>query len=339
MKSGKLWGAVFCCFLSTAAFAATVQQDVSPGNLNGWSASVTGSSTVVFENGPATPPCGTGSAEFRVDSTGIDEATLTTAQYSGTLLSSLTALTYNTFVEANNSTQRAVFIRLGIDYTGDGVADDQLFFEPRLNTSQGAVTLGTWQLWNALTGNWYSSLGTGGLTEGTPGTLATYVTAQPNARIVNVDLVAGSPSAAEWANFIGNVDCFTIGVSGGDTTTFDFELDADNDGVPDDQDQCLGSDIRPNVDVNGDDEGVTTIPNTANAQGCTIQDQVNNCANGATNHGQYVSCIAHLANSLRKAGTITQAQSQEMKTGAAQSSVGKGNKGGNGHGHGKHHRG
>jgi hypothetical protein len=50
---------------------------------------------------------------------------------------------------------------------------------------------------------------------------------------------------------------------------------------------------------------------------------VNQCAAGATNHGQYVSCIAHLANDLRKAGTITKAQSKELKTGAAHSKIGK----------------
>ena len=103
--------------------------------------------------------------------------------------------------------------------------------------------------------------------------------------------------------------------------------DVDNDNVPDSLDQCLSSDLRAKVDVNGLAAGVTSIDNTVNAQGCSIQDLVNQCANGARNHGQYVSCIAQLANDLRKAGTITNAQSKEMKTGAAQSSSGKKPKG------------
>jgi hypothetical protein len=213
-----------------------------------------------------------------------------------------------------------------------------LYFEPRYQDAtnfpsnpQPAVTTNTWQTWNALPGGWWSQNAIAGAGPGTNvKALSAYIAAQPNARIVNtstgfggVQLVAGRGSAADWMNFIGNADCFTIGVSGGDTTTFDFELDADNDGVPDDQDNCLGSDTRPNVDVNGDQAGVTSIPNTVNDHGCTIQDLVNNCANGVKNHGQYVSCIAHLANTLKKNGAITKAQMQEMKTGAAQSNVGK----------------
>jgi len=99
--------------------------------------------------------------------------------------------------------------------------------------------------------------------------------------------------------------------------------DVDNDNVPDSLDQCLGSDLRPKVDVNGAQPGVTSIDNTVDANGCSIQDLVNNCADGARNHGQYVSCIAHLANSLLRAGTITRRQMTEMKVGAARSNIGK----------------
>ena len=99
--------------------------------------------------------------------------------------------------------------------------------------------------------------------------------------------------------------------------------DLDNDNVPDSLDQCLSSDLRAKVDVNGLEPGVTSIDNTVDENGCSIQDLVNNCADGATNHGQYVSCIAHLANDLRKAGTITKSQSKELKVGAAHSKIGK----------------
>ena len=75
--------------------------------------------------------------------------------------------------------------------------------------------------------------------------------------------------------------------------------------------------------MNGSQSGVTTIVNSVDTSGCTIQDAVNACAASARNHGQYVSCIAHLANSLRKNNVITNAQSKEMKTGAAKSKVGK----------------
>ena len=99
--------------------------------------------------------------------------------------------------------------------------------------------------------------------------------------------------------------------------------DVDNDGVPDSQDHCLPSDLRAKVDVNGAQPGVTSINNSVDANGCSIQDLVNSCAASATNHGQYVSCIVHLANELAKNKTITKNQRQEMKTGAAKSKIGK----------------
>jgi hypothetical protein len=99
--------------------------------------------------------------------------------------------------------------------------------------------------------------------------------------------------------------------------------DSDNDGVPDDEDTCPNSDLRAKVDVNLTEPGVTTIDNTVDENGCSIQDRVNACAEGARNHGQYVSCISHLANDLRKAGTISKNQSKELTKGAAKSKIGK----------------
>jgi hypothetical protein len=69
--------------------------------------------------------------------------------------------------------------------------------------------------------------------------------------------------------------------------------------------------------------GNTTVLNSVDDEGCTIQDLVLAAKAKATNHGKYVSAIAKLADSLRKAGTITKSQATEMKTGAAHSTVGK----------------
>jgi hypothetical protein len=99
--------------------------------------------------------------------------------------------------------------------------------------------------------------------------------------------------------------------------------DTDGDGILDNVDQCVSSDLRPKVDVNGNETGNTSIGNSVNAQGCSLQDLVNACAAGAANHGQYVSCITDLANQLLAAGTISKAQRQEMITGAAKSKIGK----------------
>jgi hypothetical protein len=100
--------------------------------------------------------------------------------------------------------------------------------------------------------------------------------------------------------------------------------DEDEDGVPSPIDQCPDSDLRPFVDVNGSQSGQTSVPNTVDEDGCSIQDLVNKAARGVRNHGQYVSAIAHLADQLRRDGIITSGQANELKVGAARSSIGKG---------------
>jgi hypothetical protein len=97
--------------------------------------------------------------------------------------------------------------------------------------------------------------------------------------------------------------------------------DTDADDVRDAADQCPDSDVRLFVDVNSGDPGFTSIENTADANGCTIQDLVEDCIVSAATHGQYVSCISSLANGLKAAGTITRNQAKEMIRGAAQSTI------------------
>ena len=91
--------------------------------------------------------------------------------------------------------------------------------------------------------------------------------------------------------------------------------DADLDGVADDgSDQCLGSDLGSTVVIGSCNSGV---PNTLFASGCTITDLVMNCADGAKNHGQFVSCVAHTLNDLKKQGVITGAQKGAIQSCAA----------------------
>ena len=48
------------------------------------------------------------------------------------------------------------------------------------------------------------------------------------------------------------------------------------------------------------------------------------CAENVTNHGEFVSCVAHLVKELVSAGDLNQTEAQEIQTAAAQSDVGKG---------------
>lgn len=69
-----------------------------------------------------------------------------------------------------------------------------------------------------------------------------------------------------------------------------------------------------NVIVDGCDSGV---PDADLLSGSTITDAIVECAEATTNHGQFVSCVAHVTADLKNTGTITGQQK-----GAIQSCVG-----------------
>ena len=230
----------FSRFLLVVLFAVPSfgQLVVTPSNLQGWQLTTTAGTgnvpppAVYLAEGFETPPAGTGSLHITPGQDGGDAAQARQPAYGGTLLSNLTALSYSTFVEVDGSGGQAPYLILNIDRTGDGVADDLLFFEPAYQTgayagdpvpNQGALVTDTWQTWDALAGGWW--IGTGG-----PPlvTLANYIAANPTATIVNsgtglggVRIVTGFGAGA-WDNFLGAADNFTIGVSGVNTT-YDFE--------------------------------------------------------------------------------------------------------------------
>jgi hypothetical protein len=92
--------------------------------------------------------------------------------------------------------------------------------------------------------------------------------------------------------------------------SLDGETDADGDGVGDSLDQCPGTAPGAIVDSNG----------------CSI-DQLAPCSGPATggrwkNHGQYVSTVAHVANTFVTLGLITLEQAEEIVSQAAQSKCG-----------------
>jgi hypothetical protein len=229
--------------LTTAAVALAATVTVTPAHMDGWAvdndtcgAATTGS--VAFVSGPATPPAGTGSVRFTVGSNGDSYPTVRQSDYNGVKLSDLTAFDYWTYVSHAGSGQQAAYVDLYVDNDNNGVRDDILTFEPVYQTSQGTVTMNTWQHWDAQQGLWWSdAMG------GPPPlfTLASYVASHPDARILNVGgggviLGAGCGGAA-WTNFVGNADKLTIGV-GGTNTTYDFEAAAAPSTTPTAKSQC-----------------------------------------------------------------------------------------------------
>lgn len=95
--------------------------------------------------------------------------------------------------------------------------------------------------------------------------------------------------------------------------------DADLDMVPDDgADQCLGSDLRPTVNIASCNSGV---PNTFFTNGCTISDLIGKIAAQSKNHGEFVSGVAHLTDSLKSAGIIKGSQKGTIQSCAAGAAI------------------
>jgi hypothetical protein len=96
--------------------------------------------------------------------------------------------------------------------------------------------------------------------------------------------------------------------------TVEYAIDSDNDGIPDNEDDCSDSDLSATVVIDGCD---SEVPNTVFPSGCTIADLIAACAEGASNHGQFVSCVSHMTKDLKKAGTLTGQQKGAIQSCAA----------------------
>lgn len=73
-----------------------------------------------------------------------------------------------------------------------------------------------------------------------------------------------------------------------------------------------------NVVIDGCNSGVT---NAVLPSGRTISDLIAECAKDASNHGQFVSCVAHVTNDLRETRTISGQQQGAIQSCAAQAHI------------------
>lgn len=245
-------GMAACAALFVSSVTVLADSVISPVNTGTWGfdtrdadGNVLSTGTTAntgFVNGPATPPAGTGSAHLVANSTianadGGGAAELRSTGYNGVALSSITQLSYSTYMADNlPAGQQFPYLRLWVSFDGVNY-DDSLFFEPPYQTpaaggpgvvDQGATQMNTWQTWDALNGAWWDNngdIGTGGYNE--VGTLAQYLTLHPTATIINISPTLGGIGFAvgfadPGSNYDGNVDNFTIGIAGS-ATTYDFE--------------------------------------------------------------------------------------------------------------------
>ncbi|MBC6605835.1 hypothetical protein H8B13_03300 [Hymenobacter sp. BT188] len=251
------WAFRFTLFLTAGIFLQACEEDtgipgfpspaliVNEATPQGWAYETMGNTTtVMFTTGPATPILGNGSARYTTSAThnhSFNFSRLRNTQYAGTLLSSITELSYSTFVERRDTIVDTPFFVLHVDNNGDGTADDILNFSPWYQTGRFIRAAGisvpeqwvsrnnTWQTWDVLHGGFF--IVTDVLSDpdnnGRLITLASYIQKYPQATIRNLSggrggirVGLGGPTFAN--NFIGYVDNVKIGIAG-QTTTYNFE--------------------------------------------------------------------------------------------------------------------
>jgi hypothetical protein len=188
-----------------------------------WVFYVRNGGTGSFVNGPGTAPIGFGSFQISTPASS-DKGFLFNFDHTGVALSSITAISYSTYVSSLGSVPtQAPSLNIQIDKNGGTLeAGDftTLVFEPVYNTSQATVTINTWQSWDAFNGTWWSSNPINGLpNRDTFVSWSDLVAANPNATIIGG---FGVNQGSGNAGLVGAVDALTIAY-GGNSVTYDFE--------------------------------------------------------------------------------------------------------------------
>jgi len=83
-------------------------------------------------------------------------------------------------------------------------------------------------------------------------------------------------------------------------------------------DNCPDSDVGETIVI---DECDTGVANEASDDGCTRADAVAVCAEEARNHGQFVQCLARLANGWKRSDAINDADRGRIMRCAARADI------------------
>ena len=95
-------------------------------------------------------------------------------------------------------------------------------------------------------------------------------------------------------------------------------VDTDHDGLCDGDDACPASDVAATIVIDGCDTGVA---NASFKDGCTMADELAVCAESPRNHGRYVSCVAKLANTWKRAGLLAAGEKGKIVRCAARANI------------------
>jgi hypothetical protein len=199
-----------------------------------------------LELGPKTAPRGKGSLVMEIGDNSDATQFLRTTVLDGKPVSALRTLGYSTYAEktagAGATPQHPPYLRLSISSDGSATKDTTLNFEPANNPTQGGLTNGTWQTWNAFGGRFRVVEGLGETAGDSPAsfvTLAAYMARHPKAKFVPNPKTFGGEGALSFVvggaadnqrNARFAVDNVSVGTSavvagkpGVEATTYDLE--------------------------------------------------------------------------------------------------------------------
>lgn len=94
--------------------------------------------------------------------------------------------------------------------------------------------------------------------------------------------------------------------------------DSDGDGIYDDIDQCIDSELNATIIIDGCE---TSVDNMLLENGCTMVDLIAQCAENANNHGKFVKCVSKLTNQWKKKHLISGEDKGAIQSCAAQSDI------------------
>ena len=233
-----------CLLLAGSGVPAGAQTSTNtvyiwPGNLyqgntsgNGLNLAQVGTGTFAIVPGPSTPPLGNASAQFTLGpGPGTGRVDIWANQFAGTELSSITAMSYSTFLGPDESASFAPSYQLPIFGTPGGPTSTftTLSFMPTL---QGVAIPVGWSTWDVLMGKWTASNANlssripGGCLVATPCTFSQITSAFPDAVLHGVDPTTGIGGVGLIVGTgvgmgVGVANDWTFGVNGV-TTVFDF---------------------------------------------------------------------------------------------------------------------
>lgn len=207
-----------------AAAPVVAQTLVTPADPAGWLIGPFPAGAMIdagFEEGPGTPPFGTGSY-FTDVLNPMEKIILARNDYHDLPLANLTAFSFWTYIEPAATNVNNWYVNLYLDVDGDGTYDGvRLDYVP----PPAMVVTGVWQVWDAFAGTW--RINTGGTT-----TLADFLSANPNARINGFSDPNGGAirfnmgdTQANYVGFLGNLDGVRIAHSNVGDSTWDFEVE------------------------------------------------------------------------------------------------------------------